>query len=339
MHLKNIFSLVELKFKVVIMKNQKVVLITRKIPQIAQQILEESGIIVKIGSKTRALSKEEIINKAKNVDAIITLLSDKIDREIIDKMPKVKIISNYAVGYNNIDFSYAKQKGIVVTNTPDILTNATADIAFGLIIAASRNFHLGNKMVREQKFTGWAPELLLGIELFGKTLGIIGAGRIGQAVANRAKSFGCKIIYFSKSRKSEFEKTTGAKKFNLEKLLKESDIISLHLPLSDKTYHLLNKENMHLMKKNVILVNTARGEIIDEFELIKMLKNKSVFAAGLDVYENEPNLKKEFIKLQNVFLLPHLGSATFEARNKMAELAAKNVINVLKGNSAISQVN
>jgi len=321
------------------MKNQKVVLITRKIPQIAQQILEESGIIVKIGSKTRALSKEEIINKAKNVDAIITLLSDKIDREIIDKMPKVKIISNYAVGYNNIDFSYAKQKGIVVTNTPDILTNATADIAFGLIIAASRNFHLGNKMVREQKFTGWAPELLLGIELFGKTLGIIGAGRIGQAVANRAKSFGCKIIYFSKSRKSEFEKTTGAKKFNLEKLLKESDIISLHLPLSDKTYHLLNKENMHLMKKNVILVNTARGEIIDEFELIKMLKNKSVFAAGLDVYENEPNLKKEFIKLQNVFLLPHLGSATFEARNKMAELAAKNVINVLKGNSAISQVN
>ncbi len=337
--MKNIFSLVELKFKVVIMKNQKVVLITRKIPQIAQQILEESGIIVKIGSKTRALSKEEIINKAKNVDAIITLLSDKIDREIIDKMPKVKIISNYAVGYNNIDFSYAKQKGIVVTNTPDILTNATADIAFGLIIAASRNFHLGNKMVREQKFTGWAPELLLGIELFGKTLGIIGAGRIGQAVANRAKSFGCKIIYFSKSRKSEFEKTTGAKKFNLEKLLKESDIISLHLPLSDKTYHLLNKENMHLMKKNVILVNTARGEIIDEFELIKMLKNKSVFAAGLDVYENEPNLKKEFIKLQNVFLLPHLGSATFEARNKMAELAAKNVINVLKGNSAISQVN
>jgi glyoxylate reductase len=321
------------------MKNQKVVLITRKIPLIAQQILEENGIIVKIGSKSRVLSKEEIINKTKYVDAVITMLSDKIDREIIDKMPKVKIISNFAVGYNNIDFSYAKEKGIVVTNTPDILTNATADIALGLILAASRNFHLGNKMVREQKFTGWAPEMLLGVELFGKTLGIIGAGRIGQAVANRAKSFGCKIIYFSQSKKSEFEKTTDAKKFSLENLLKESDIISLHLPLSENTYHLLNKENMHLMKKNVIIVNTARGEIIDESELIKMLKNKSVFAAGLDVYENEPNLKKDFTTLQNVFLLPHLGSATFEARNKMAELAAKNVINVLKGNSAISQVN
>ena len=314
------------------------VFITRKIPAIAEELLSKNKLEVTVFQKDRQITKSELIKHAKDADGIITLLSDKIDKEIIDNLPKCKVIANYAVGYNNIDVGYAKSKNIVVTNTPDILTNATADLALSLILTCARNVLPGEEMVREGRFKGWGAQTLLGIELNGKTAGIIGAGRIGQAAAKRLKAFGCDLIYYNRTVKKGFEKETGAKKVSLNALLKKSDIISIHIPYTKETFHLLNSGNMGLIKQTAIIVNTARGEITDENVLIKMLKQKKIFSAGLDVYENEPDIKKEFLKLKNVVLLPHLGSATFDARNGMAELAARNVINVLRGKKAITQV-
>lgn len=312
--------------------------ITRKLPGNAVDLLVEKGIDVVVFGKDRQISKEEFLKHAKDADGIISLLSDKIDRDIITGLKNCKVIANYAVGYNNIDLSAAKEKNIVVTNTPELLTDATADIAIALMLACSRHITEGDRLMRENKFSGWAPELLLGIGLSGKTFGLIGAGRIGTAAAIRAKAFGMNVVYFSRSRNESLEKSTGAKKVSLEKLLKTSDVISLHVPLTDKTRNLVDKDHLHLMKETAILINTARGEILDEKELIKMLKSRRIFAAGFDVYENEPLLNKELLKLKNVVLLPHIGSATFEARTKMAELCAKNLINVLKGRKPLTPV-
>ena len=245
---------------------------------------------------------------------------------------------NYAVGYNNIDIDYAKSKGIVVTNTPDVLTESTAEITIALTLACSRRLPEGQELMRNNKFKGWGPKLLLGIELSGKYFGIIGAGRIGTAAAIRANAFGTKILYCSNHKNEILESLTGAKKVTLSKLLSSSDIISLHLPLTSKSFHLLKKVNLKLLKPTAILINTARGEIVDEKELIKILRSNKIFAAGFDVYENEPNINPELLKLKNVVLLPHVGSGTFEARNKMAELAAQNVIAVLSGRKPITPV-
>ncbi|MFZ1290228.1 MAG: D-glycerate dehydrogenase [Melioribacteraceae bacterium] len=314
------------------------VIITRKISEVAKSMLIKNGISVKEFPYNRGMSHIELLKYAKYADGIISVLSDKFDKETIDQLPKCKIIANYAVGYNNIDINYAKQKGIVVTNTPDVLTDATAEIAVSLILTCSRRIIEAENFMRMKKFKGWEPQLLQGILLTGKKVGIIGAGRIGQATAKRMKSFGCEILYFSKSRKIEFEKELNAKKVSLNKLLKESDVISIHVPLNSETNNLLDKEKLSLLKRSAILVNTARGEILDEKFLIKMLKNRKIFSAGFDVYENEPNLNKSLYNLKNVILLPHIGSATFETRNKMAELAAKNVINVLNGKKALTPV-
>ena len=206
------------------------------------------------------------------------------------------------------------------------------------MLACARNIIEADKFMREDKFEGWKPKLYLGIELRGKTIGIIGAGRIGIETAKRAKAFGMKIVYFNSSKKDALEKETGAKKVSLNYLMKNSDVISLHLPLTQKTFHLLDEEKLSLMKRDAILVNTARGEILDEKALIKILKRKKIFSAGFDVYENEPKINKELLKLKNVVILPHIGSATFEARNKMAELSARNVEKVLMGKKPLSGV-
>lgn len=314
------------------------VFITREIPEIAVELLLNSGLEVDVFSKHRAIKKDELIKYAKDADGLITLLSDKIDEEIIDQLPNCKVIANYAVGYNNINIKYAKTKKIIVTNTPDVLTNSTADLAVALVLACARNFVEGEKMVRQGKFKGWAPKLLLGVELYGKTVGIVGAGRIGIETAKRLKAFGTKIVYYSRKRKKDFELEFEAKKVNLETLLSTSDIISLHIPLTEETNNLLSKEKLDLLKPTAILINTARGEVIDEDYLIEMLENKRIFGAGFDVYQNEPSVNKKLLKLKNTVLLPHLGSATIEARNKMAELAAKNVIGVLLEKKAITPV-
>ncbi len=314
------------------------VFITRSIPEIGISYLKKNGFKVTINKNDKALSKKELISKIKNADAVISLLSDKIDKEIIGKMERCKIIANYAVGFNNIDVEYAKKKNIIVTNTPYVLTDSTADLAFTLLLAAARRMKEGEKLIREKKFKGWEPKLLLGIELNNKVLGIVGAGRIGSAVARRAKAFGMKIIYNSRTKNLSLEKELKAKKVTLNNLLKNSDFISLHVPLTDKTFHLINKKNLKLLKRKCVFINTARGEIVEEKELIKLLKSKKIFAAGFDVYENEPQINSELLKLDNVILLPHLGSGTFEARNEMSLLAAKNVVNVLKKKSPITPV-
>lgn len=314
------------------------VFITRSLPGNIEKLLREEGHTVTKFNKDYPISKSELIKNAKNADAVICLLTDPIDKEIIDHLEKCKVIANYAVGYNNIDVEYARSKGIIVTNTPDILTDATADIAVALVLACARGIIPGDKIVRDKKFTGWAPKLLLGIELKGKTVGIIGAGRIGQATAIRLKAFGTNVIYYNRTRKNEFEKEVKSKRVSLNYLLENSDIISIHIPLSKDTFHLINKENMVYLKQNAIIVNTARGEIIDENILINILKKNKIHSAGFDVYENEPKINPGLLKLKNVVLLPHIGSATVEARTKMAQLCAENVLRVLKGKSAKTPV-
>lgn len=313
------------------------VFITREIPSIAYEQLKGKKIDVKIYREDKPIPYELLKKEVRDVDGIISLLTDKFDTEIIDAMRKCRIIANYAVGYNNIDVSYANKKGITITNTPDVLTDSTADLAMTLVLACSRRLVEGETIMRKNKFKGWQPQLLLGIELREKTFGIIGAGRIGTAVAKRAAGFGVKILYYDGKENPEIE-LIGGKKVSLNTLLKRSDIISLHLPLTGSTYHLLDKERLSLMKETAVFINTARGEIVEEKELIRMLKQKRLFAAGFDVYENEPKINPDLLKLENVTLLPHLGSATLEARDEMAKLAAGNIISVLNGKGAITPV-
>ena len=314
------------------------IFITREIPEAGILLLKKKGFEVSVYKKDKPISKNELIKSVKNCDGLISLLTDKIDKEVIDSMKNCKVIANYAVGFNNIDVDYANSKGIIVTNTPDVLTDSTADLAIALVLACARRITEAEKLVRDKKFVGWKPKLLLGLELRNKYFGILGAGRIGTEVAKRAHAFGCRIIYYSNSANSFLENELNAKKLSLSTILKKSYILSLHLPLNTKTYHLLNEKNLNLLKKSAILINTARGEIVDEKILISMLKHKKIFAAGLDVYEDEPNIKKEFYKLDNVILLPHIGSATIEARSNMSLLAAKNVVAVLSGKRALTPV-
>jgi len=315
------------------------VFITSQIPEIGINLLLKKDFHVEVFNGRNPITSKELIKRAKDSSALICLLSDSINKNIIDELSEVKIIANYAAGFNNIDFEYAKQKGIVVTNTPDVLTESTADLTLALILSCARRLNEGIELVSKRKFKGWAPKLLLGIELNNKTVGIVGMGRIGYAVAKRLKAFGCKIIYYSNNQHLEAEKFLMAKKVSLSELMKKSDIISLHVPLNSKTKNLINQEKLQLLKKDAIIINTARGEVIDEHFLISMLRENKIFAAGFDVYQNEPKINPELLKLKNVIALPHIGSATHEARNKMSELVAKNVIAVLSGKKPITPVN
>jgi glyoxylate reductase len=314
------------------------IFITRKIPGIAESLLNKNGFDVTSFKKDKPISKQELLKSVKGIDALISLLTDKIDKDIIDAMPGCKVIANYAVGYNNIDVNYAKSKGIVVTNTPDILTDATADLAVTLLLAAARRVIEGDNMMRQNKFEGWKPQLLTGVDVRNKTVGILGTGRIGTAFAKRMSGFDSKILYYDKTNNEQIEKRFGGKKVSINTLLKKADFISIHLPLTPDTYHFLNKEKLQMLKSTAVVINTARGEIIEERELIKLLKGRKIFAAGFDVYENEPAVNSELFKLDNVVLLPHVGSATIETRSKMAELAAKNVIAVLKNKKPLTAV-
>lgn len=314
------------------------VFITQELPGNVEEILKSKGFEVDVYRKNKIIPKKELIERTKSADALICLLTNSIDKEVIDSFRKCRIIANVAVGFNNIDVGYAKSKGIAVTNTPGILDDATADLTLALILACARRLREGDNYTREGKFKAWMPQLLLGIEMAGKTVGIIGAGRIGLEVANRLIPFKTKIIYYNRSRKTGFEKKTGAKRVSLNSLLKKSDFVSVHLPLNKETFQILNKKNLNLMKKTAVIVNTSRGEVIEEKALIDLLRRKKIFAAGLDVYENEPQLNPELFGLDNAILLPHIGSATVETRSKMALLAAKNVINLLSGKRPVTPV-
>lgn len=321
------------------MKKDYTIFITRQIPEAGLQILRKNFKNVIVNTKDRNLTHDELVKNVRGVDALLCLLNDKIDAEVIKNMDKCKVISNYAVGFNNIDIVEATKRGIVVTNTPGVLTDATADLTWALILAVTRRIIEADKFVRKKKFKGWAPMLLLGTELAGKTLGIIGAGRIGTAVGLRAKGFKMKVLYFNTNRNETLEEEVGAKKVSLDTLLKNSDIITIHVPLTPKTRHLIGEREIKLMKKTAYLINTSRGEVVDEKALIKALKNKRIAGAGLDVFEQEPFVPDELLKLENVVLTPHIGSATFEARTKMAIVAAENIVKVLTGKIPANVVN
>jgi len=307
------------------------------IPQAAAELLKKEGFKLSIITEDES-DREDFFNNIEDADAVISLINQKFNPYVIEKMKKCKIIANYGVGFNNIDVQYAKEKGIIVTNTPDVLTDSTADLTLALVLGCARKITEAEAFVREGKFLGWRPQLFLGTELKNKIFGVIGAGRIGSAAAIRAYSFGMKIIYYSKKENKLLKKVAKAKKVSLNSLLEKADFISLHVPLTSETYHLLNKEKLSLIKPAGVLINTARGEIVDEQELIELLKKKKISAAGFDVFENEPNLNPDLFKLDNVLLLPHIGSATIEARTNMALLAARNVAAVLKGKKPLTPV-
>lgn len=286
-------------------------------------------------------SKDEIIKNIKGMDALLCMLSDKIDAEVMDVAPSLKVITTYSVGYDHIDITEATKRGIYVTYTPGVLTDATADFAWTLILATARRIVEYDKFVREGKWKiGWSPTFMLGRDVHGKTLGIVGLGRIGSAVARRAKGFGMKILYHNTKRSPEKEKELDVEYRSLESLLKESDIVSLHVPLNDTTRNMIGEKQLKLMKPTAYLINTSRGAVIDEAALIKALKEKWIAGAGLDVFVKEPiDPNNPLLKLDNVVLAPHMASAGFETRYKMAEITAKDLLAVLNGEAPLYLVN
>jgi len=286
-------------------------------------------------------TKEEVIRLLPQFDAFIPTFQFKVDKDVIDAAAaRVKIIANYGVGYNNIDVNYATQRGIVVTNTPDPVIEPTAEQAFALMHAAARRVAECDRKLRVEDVLKWGVLENLGQTLYGKTLGIIGLGRIGQALARRALAGGMNIIYYNRTQLSpEVEIRYQAQRMELDELLKMSDVISLHIPLTDETHHLINKDRLKKMKATSILINTARGPVVDELALVETLQKRLIYAAALDVYEFEPQINAELLLLDNVVLAPHNGTATIEARNDMSRFASQNIIRFFAGRKDITRVN
>jgi len=271
-------------------------------------------------------------------DAAIVTLGDRIDAETIQAATRLKILANYAVGYNNIDFAAARQRGLIVTNTPDVLTDATADLTWALILATARRVVEGDALVRSGAWTGWSPTQLLGAEVSGKTLGIIGMGRIGQAVAQRAMGFRMPVRYHSRQPQTASSLPREWEYRSLQDILGEADVVTIHVPLTPATQHLISARELAWMRSTAFVINTARGPIVDEAALVEALKTGIIAGAGLDVYEQEPALHPELAQLKQVVLLPHLGSATLHARVQMGLVCLKNIEAVLDGRPAPNQV-
>jgi len=316
------------------------VYITRNIPK-AIEILSGSCNVTM--HKGKAIpSKKEVIKNIRDKDGLLCVLSDAIDSEVIDAAKKLKVISSYSVGYDHIDIAAATGRGISVTYTPEVLTETTADLAFALILAVARRIAEADALVRRGKWqTGWKYDFMLGSDVNGKVLGIIGLGRIGSAVAKRARGFNMKVLYYNRNRLPiEKEDQLRVEYRSFDDLLKESDFVSIHLPLGNDTFHLINEQKLGLMKSTSYLINTARGSIVDEKALMRALREKWIAGAALDVFEKEPvSRSNQLLKMKNVVLAPHIGSASKETREKMAEVAAINLLNVLNGKRPIYIVN
>ena len=307
------------------------VLVTGRLPDDVLALIKKEH-NVKINLHDMPMGREKILSNIIDKDGILCMITDRIDEELLDKAQHLKIIANFGVGFDNIDVQAATERGILVSNTPGILTDATADLTFALILASGRRVVEGDKHTRAGKFKYWAPLLFLGHEVTGKTLGIVGMGRIGRAVAKRASGFDMKVIYTKRKRlgKTE-EKALNIEYVNFETLLKESDFVSLHVALLPETRYLVGENELKLMKSSSFLINTSRGPVVNESDLVKALKNEMIKGAGLDVYENEPELTSGLIDLDNVILLPHMGSGTVETRGKMALMATENFLAGLNG--------
>jgi glyoxylate reductase len=315
------------------------VYVTRRILDPAIPMISKDCNVIVANHRGRPPTRSELLKAVRNKDAILCTLSDKIDAKVMDAAgSNLKVISSYSTGVDHIDIKEATRRGIYVTFTGDILTEATADLAFALILAVSRQVIQGHELVVHKQWKyGWDPHLLLGLDVHGATIGILGLGRIGAAVARRAKGFEMNIIYHNRhSRNFQSEEQVGAKHVAMEELLEESDFLSLHCSLNSESYHIINKSNLRRMKKDSYVINSARGQIINETDLIKALKQRWIAGAGLDVFEKEPpSPNNPLLRMKNVVLLPHIGSATFLTRTRMAEVAAKNLLNILNQKSAI----
>lgn len=310
------------------------VFITREIPEKGPKLLEEKGYQVTTGPEGE-ISRQELLAGVKGVDAILSVLTEKIDAEVLEAAgDQLKVVANYAVGYNNIDVVAAKKKNIKVTNTPGVLTEAVAEHTIAMIFAVAERIVEADRYTRAGKYKAWGPKLLLGADIKGKTLGIVGLGRIGSEVARRMQDgFDLKIIYHDIKRNEELEKKYGMVFKEIDELVKEADFISLHTALTKETKHLMSKERIAIMKPTAYLINTSRGPIIDEKALVEALKEKKIAGAALDVFENEPKLSEGLADLENVVITPHIASATKDTRDKMSVMAAQNIIAVLDGQS------
>ncbi len=315
------------------------IFVTRKLPGPAMDMLDTECDMT-VNPHDRPVSRKELEKAIEGIDGLLCLLTDTIDEDLLAKSTRLKIVSNYAVGYDNIDVDACSKRNIAVSNTPGVLTEATADLAWALLMAGARRLVEADRYVREGRFKSWGPMLFLGHEVNNKTLGIVGFGRIGRAVAKRAGGFNMRILYNSRSRVGEeVEKSLGVEYRPLNQLFKEADYISLHLPLNEETRQMIGAKELKLMKSSAILVNTSRGPVIDEKALVRALKQNEIAGAALDVYEHEPALAPGLTELPNAVLAPHIASATTETRTKMAVMAVKNLLAGLKGEKIPNLVN
>jgi glyoxylate reductase len=316
------------------------VYVTRELPERGLKIIKKF-FDAEVWPEYAPPPKKVIVEKARNVDALGSLLSDKIDAEVFDAAPKLKIVSQLAVGFDNIDVQEATKRGIYVTNTPEVLTDTTADFAWALLMAVARRVVEADKYVRAGQWkVGWHPSMLSGRDVYGTTLGIVGAGRIGYAMAKRAKGFDMKTLFYDVIPRPEIERDFGAKKVDMETLLKESDFVSIHVPLMKETHHLINADRLRLMKKTAYLINNSRGPVVDEKALYEALKTGKIAGAGIDVFEQEPtSMDNPLLKLDNVVVAPHISSASLETRSKMAEMVAENLVAFFEGKKPPNLVN
>jgi glyoxylate reductase len=322
------------------MKMDNRVFVTRKIPTVGLDLIT-GKYDVDVWPHEHPPTTKEIIERGSGCTGLITLLSDNISSEVLEKLPKLKVIAQYAVGYDNIDVTEATRRGIIVTNTPEVLTETTADLTWALLMAASRRIVEADRYIRDEKWdVAWGPEMLLGADIFGTTLGIVGMGRIGQAVARRSSGFNMKILYYSRTRNEMIEEEFDAKQVDLHTLLRESDIVTLHIPLNSQTHHLISKQEFEMMKHDSILVNTSRGNVVDEDALYTALKEGLIGSAGLDVFREEPISKDSpLLDLHNIVIAPHIGSASKNTRDTMSRMCSENLIAALDGNKPPNIVN
>lgn len=314
------------------------IFVTRKIPEEGLRRIREI-FDLEVSSLDRNLTQDEIVDMAAGAQGLVSMANITIDRRFIDRLTDIRIIANYAVGFNNIDIEYAREKDIVVTNTPDVLTEATADIAMALILCVARRIVEGDRLVRKGGFKGWYPSFFLGVELQNKVLGIYGLGRIGKTVAKRAIHFGLKIIYHDIKPLEGEHLDFPAQCVSFDELLKESDFVSIHAPLTKETHHRFTKKEFKRMKNEAYLINAARGPLVKEEDLVQALKDGWIAGAGLDVYEFEPEVHPGLITLDNVVLLPHIGSSATEVRERMSVVVADNIIAFFKGKPPPNRVN
>ena len=313
------------------------VLVTREIPEAGLRLLEDFDVTVLSEGPPE---RDELLEAALGTAGVLSTLTEQMDAEFMDAAgDDLKVIANMAVGYDNVDLEAANERGVVVTNTPGVLTETTADTAFMLLLAAARRLGEGERIVRAGEWEAWGPKMILGPDVWGKKLGILGFGEIGQALARRAKGFGMELIYWNRSRKEEAEKELEARYLELGELLETCDFLSIHAPLTEETTHLIGAPELEKMKTEAVLVNTSRGPLVDEDALADALEEGRIFAAGLDVYEEEPKVHPKLLELENVVLAPHIGSASFETRDRMAATAGEDLRAVLRGEQPTNPVN